>query len=75
LLATYREVEDLVQIGAYARGSNPEADVAIDFQRRINDLIRQPKDQGAEFEQSRAAMLKLAKEAGEALAKLTKTKR
>jgi flagellum-specific ATP synthase len=74
LLATYREVEDLVQIGAYARGNNPEADVAIDFQRQINDLLRQPRDQGADFEQSRAAMLKLAKDAGDALAKLTKAR-
>jgi flagellum-specific ATP synthase len=74
LLATYREVEDLVQIGAYARGSNPEADVAIDFQRQVNELLRQSKDQGADFEPSRTAMLKLAKDAGDALAKHMKAR-
>jgi flagellum-specific ATP synthase len=74
LLATYREVEDLVQIGAYARGSNPDADVAIDFNRQINDLLRQPKDKGADFDTSRAAMLRLAKEASDALTKATKTR-
>ena len=63
-----------MQIGAYARGSNPEADVAIDFQRQVNDLLRQPKNQGADFEQSRSAMLKLARDAGDALAKLTKAR-
>jgi flagellum-specific ATP synthase len=74
LLAIYREVEDLVQIGAYARGSNPEADVAIDFQRQINELLRQSKNDGTNFEQSRAAMIKLAKDAGDVLARLTKAK-
>jgi flagellum-specific ATP synthase len=74
LLATYREVEDLVQIGAYARGSNPEADVAIDFQRQVNEMLRQPKAEGADFGQSRAAMLKLAKDASDALTKITKAR-
>ena len=36
VLAAYREVEDLVQIGAYASGSDPESDVAIEFHKPIN---------------------------------------
>jgi flagellum-specific ATP synthase len=43
LLAAHREVEELVQIGAYVRGQNPETDVAIDAHRRICDFLRQEK--------------------------------
>jgi flagellum-specific ATP synthase len=45
LMAAYREVEDLVQIGAYATGSSAESDVAIEFQPRINELLRQGRNE------------------------------
>jgi flagellum-specific ATP synthase len=67
LLSTYREVEDLVQIGAYAHGSNPEADVAIEYRPRILELLQQRRDDAQPFEQSRSIMVKLALESGEAL--------
>jgi flagellum-specific ATP synthase len=67
LLATYRDVEDLVQIGAYASGSNPEADVAIEYRPRIIELLQQRKDEGPTFDQARSIMLKLALESGEVL--------
>jgi len=41
LLAVYRDVEDLVQIGAYAKGSSAESDAAIELQRAVNDILRQ----------------------------------
>lgn len=41
LLATYRRVEDMVNIGAYARGANPEIDRAIDMIGPINTFLRQ----------------------------------
>ncbi len=65
LLAVYRDVEDLVQIGAYARGSNTDADVAIDYNRGINDLLRQGKDEAMEFDKALALMLRLSKESAE----------
>jgi flagellum-specific ATP synthase len=67
LMATYRDVEDLVQIGAYAAGSNPEADIAIEYRPRILDLLQQRKDEAQPFEQARSAMVKLAIESGEAV--------
>jgi flagellum-specific ATP synthase len=75
LLATYREVEDLVQIGAYSRGSNPDADVAIDFNRAINDLLRQARDEAAPFETSLPTLIRLARESSDQLAKLQRVKR
>jgi flagellum-specific ATP synthase len=72
LMAAYRDVEDLVQIGAYARGSNPQADIAIDFQPRINELLQQGKNDRQPFDQARAVMVKLALESGDALQRRTR---
>lgn len=67
LMAVYREVEDLVQIGAYARGSNPEADAAIDFHPRIDELLRQGRDETQDFVAARDHMIRLALEVGDQL--------
>ncbi|MCZ6673514.1 MAG: FliI/YscN family ATPase [Verrucomicrobia bacterium] len=40
-LATYRQNEDLINIGAYANNSNATIDEAIDKRRRIVELLRQ----------------------------------
>lgn len=65
LLALYREVEDLVQIGAYAKGSSAETDLAIHYQQRINDLLKQDRT-SEKFEEAKAKMVKLALESGNA---------
>jgi flagellum-specific ATP synthase len=44
LLAAHREVRELVEIGAYAAGSDPDADLALALMPRINDFLRQPVD-------------------------------
>ncbi len=41
LLAAYRDSEDLINLGAYARGSNPVADEAIDRMPEMNAFLRQ----------------------------------
>ena len=64
LLATHRDVEDLVQIGAYAKGSSPEADLALVYHPRIIELLRQDAKHFERFEESRARMVKLALESG-----------
>lgn len=43
-LAAYREAEDLLSIGAYAPGSNPRVDAALNVLPEIEDLIRQTVD-------------------------------
>jgi flagellum-specific ATP synthase len=67
LMATYRDVEDLVQIGAYAAGSNPEADIAIEFRSRVLALLRQARSESSVFGAARDELLKIAMESGEAL--------
>lgn len=41
LMAVYRESEDLINIGAYAKGSNPRIDRAIDRMGSLNAFLRQ----------------------------------
>ena len=66
------DVEDLVQIGAYASGSNPEADVAIEYRPRILELLQQRRDEVSPFDQARSVMVKLALESGEVLSRRIK---
>lgn len=41
LLATYKESEDLINIGAYEKGSNQKLDVAIKYIDEVNGFLRQ----------------------------------
>ncbi len=41
IVATYRKAEDLINIGAYVAGSNPEIDNAIKMMPRVNAFLRQ----------------------------------
>lgn len=50
LLATYRTSEDLINIGAYERGSNVSIDYAIDRIDKINDFLVQNVDEKSTFE-------------------------
>lgn len=45
LLATYREAEDLINIGAYAHGSNPAIDQAIAVIAEIKKFLQQGIDE------------------------------
>ena len=52
MLATYREAEDLVNIGAYTQGSNPKIDAAIKKIDAINQYLRQGIMEGVNMSQS-----------------------
>lgn len=65
LLAEYREIEDLLQIGAYAQGANPVADTAIDMIDVINELLQQRTGERTQFKPACDMMVKLALQSGE----------
>ncbi|MEE9281597.1 MAG: FliI/YscN family ATPase [Myxococcota bacterium] len=44
LLAAYRDAEDLIQVGAYAEGSDPIVDEAIRRRSSIEELLKQDRD-------------------------------
>lgn len=52
LLAAYRENEEIINLGAYARGSNPEVDQAIDILPALNEHLRQKVEEGSSFQDS-----------------------
>jgi flagellum-specific ATP synthase len=52
LLSVYREAEDLINIGAYVKGSNPGIDRAIDKHEPLNEFFRQAIMELADHEQS-----------------------
>ena len=50
LLGAYSEAEDLINIGAYAAGSNPQIDIALKFIEPINEFLQQGSREGENFE-------------------------
>lgn len=52
LMAKYQEVELLVKIGEYKRGSDPKADQAIDRMEAILSFLRQPTDECMPYSQT-----------------------
>ena len=52
VLATYIEAEDLINIGAYNRGSNPKIDYAISKIDEINAFLRQNFDETSTLKQT-----------------------
>jgi flagellum-specific ATP synthase len=51
-IATYREAQDLINIGAYVPGSNPAIDRAIKVNDPINKLLRQEIDDSFTFDET-----------------------
>ncbi len=45
ILATYKKAEDLINIGAYVKGSNPEIDRALSLIKPLKEFLRQNLDE------------------------------
>ncbi len=78
LLADYAEVEDLLNIGAYAAGSNPAFDLAIACKPVIDQLVVQTErtqNQPAAFAQTRAQLLALHQRVEQARQQLAQSQR
>jgi flagellum-specific ATP synthase len=56
VLATYRRSEDLINIGAYVKGSNSALDRAIELIDRLQDYLCQPVERKVSLEESRHAL-------------------
>jgi FliI/YscN family ATPase len=60
MLATFRQSEDLINLGAYASGSNPKLDQAIELRPRLLDFLRQPPDRSEPIETTLKSLYALA---------------
>jgi flagellum-specific ATP synthase len=53
LWSVYQQNADLVQVGAYDAGSNPELDEAIRIREQMVDFLRQDMDKGEDYAMTR----------------------
>ncbi len=60
MLAAWSDVEDLVSIGAYASGSNPRSDAAIELQPLIMDYLAQDQDDRSPYPETCGSLVQLA---------------
>ena len=52
MLAIYKENEDLISIGAYKAGNNPELDSALEHMKKINDFLVQKVEEPSSFDET-----------------------
>jgi len=57
LLAIYRDSEDLINIGAYVKGSNIKIDSAIKYNDKINEFLKQKMDDSTTFEECKSKLM------------------
>ena len=60
LMATYREMEDLINIGAYQTGTSPKVDRAIQLMPAVRVFLQQQVDLQASWEETETQMKTLA---------------
>lgn len=58
LLATYNEAEDLVNIGAYKKGSSREIDLALRLKPHMDQFLRQGIYEPSQFEETQSFLIK-----------------
>ncbi len=59
LLATYKDSEDLINIGAYVKGSNKKIDMAISYNDALNDFLCQGIDEKTSFEGTQNSLISM----------------
>lgn len=62
IVATYKKAEDLINIGAYVQGSNPEIDYAIKMIDKVNSFLKQNIGERIDFETAVCQLLELLRE-------------
>ena len=55
-ISTYRQAEDLINIGAYVKGNNPKVDQAVAVMDRINGFLKQEINERATLAETLASM-------------------
>ncbi len=60
VLATYAEVQDVIRIGAYVRGTSPMIDRAIELMPKVEEFLQQDVGERSTFEQTRQGLMQIA---------------
>lgn len=59
VLSTYKEAEDLINIGVYVKGTNPKIDYAISKIDKVNDFLKQDVYEKFDYEEVVETLLKI----------------
>jgi len=59
LISLYRDIEDLINIGAYAPGSSAQNDLAIEMKDQIDQLLCQSFERSSDFQTARQQLIAL----------------
>lgn len=62
IMATYKEAEDLINIGAYVEGSNGKIDFALSQIEAITEFLRQDMNEAVDFERTLEELTTLIKD-------------
>jgi flagellum-specific ATP synthase len=62
-MAAYAQAEDLINIGAYVKGTNPKIDQAVYLQERINAFLRQRVEEKATYAETSSSMMGICRSA------------
>ena len=60
IMATYADVQDLIRIGAYTRGTSPQIDKVIELMPAVNQFLQQGLHESRKLAETCAAMQRLA---------------
>jgi len=63
LMAAYKESEDLINVGAYARGTNPKVDKAIIIHDELTELLKQRVEESSSIDDLYDRMVDIARRA------------
>ena len=61
MIAVYREAEDLINIGAYKQGANPQIDKSIQLHNPIQSFLKQAIEESCTFDQTLEMMREIVK--------------
>jgi flagellum-specific ATP synthase len=60
LIATWRENEELIRLGAYRRGTDPKVDRCIMLKEEIDGFLRQQVEESTAFEDTVSSLIQIA---------------
>lgn len=63
LLAAYKEAEDLINVGAYVRGTNPKVDKSMAIYEDLTNLLKQDASEASSIDDLYDRMVELARKA------------
>jgi flagellum-specific ATP synthase len=59
ICATYKKAEDLINIGAYVKGSNPDIDYAVTMIERVNTFLMQDMNERVDYDRAKKDLFAL----------------